>query len=84
MYFWIGSQSIKDTKGTAIITVTPHSSSRNTPISYNRVSWEKNEVLLVQLRVHIIRAIFYSSQPHHCRRGHVFHALIKLEGVRGG
>lgn len=33
-----GSQSIKDTEGTVIITVTPHSSSRNTPISHNRVS----------------------------------------------
>jgi len=85
MYFWIGSQSIKDTEGTVIITVTPHSSSRNTPISHNRVSWEKkNEVLLVQLRVYIIRVIFYSSQPHHCRRAHVFHALIKLDSHPGG
>lgn len=28
----------------------------------------KNEMLLVQLRGYIIRAIFYSSQPHHCKK----------------
>lgn len=87
MYFWIGSQSIKDTEGTVIITVMPHSSSRNTPIIHNGARWEKRKkkrdvISAIESIYHQSHLLFLSAD--HCRSVHVFHTLIKLDSHPGG